>query len=153
MSAKSVKGVRKLERPRPLRLNSDQDKSPSTILSPIEAFPSQGDATNDEDVMDTLERLHISVNNGNLDGSTRSQIVRVCNLLKSKGALIESSFREELDCYFVTLRNASRDEKLDVTSRLRLLEVIELRASNWKCNENRTEYYRNKFLELEVLLP
>ncbi|KAM7313969.1 eukaryotic translation initiation factor 4E-binding protein Mextli isoform X2, partial [Ixodes scapularis] len=56
----------------------------------------------------------------------------------------------QLDCYFVTLRNASRDERLDVMDRLRLLEVIELRAMGWKFNENLEEYYKRKYIELEI---
>ncbi|KAG0433588.1 hypothetical protein HPB47_019771, partial [Ixodes persulcatus] len=103
-----------------------------------------------EEILSKLEGLHISVNNGNLDKTTFSQIVHVCNLLKLKGAIIESSFKEQVDCYFVTLRNASRDERLDAMDRLRLLEVIELRAMGWESNENLEEYYKRKYTELEI---
>uniref|UniRef100_G3MQ90 K Homology domain-containing protein n=1 Tax=Amblyomma maculatum TaxID=34609 RepID=G3MQ90_AMBMU len=154
MSAKSTKGVRKLERPRPLRLNSDPDKSPSTVLSPAESVTMLIDANaqcavTDEDVLKEIEMLHISVNNGNYDATILPLIANVCDLLKLKGASMESSFKDQLDCYFVTLRNASREERLDVVGRLRLLEVIELRAMGWKCNENLTEYYKRKLAELE----
>ncbi|XP_029834459.2 eukaryotic translation initiation factor 4E-binding protein Mextli isoform X1 [Ixodes scapularis] len=149
MSGKSMKGIRKLERPRPLHLNSDQEKGSTGTLSPTDNAPLRNDTT-DEEVLNELEALHISVNNGNLDKTTLSQIVHVCNLLKSRGALIESSFKEQLDCYFVTLRNASRDERLDVIDRLRLLEVIELRAMGWKSNENLEEYYKRKYIEHEI---
>ncbi|CAN7991707.1 unnamed protein product, partial [Ixodes hexagonus] len=149
MSGKSMKGIRKLERPRPLHLNSEQEKCSTGTLSPTDNTPLRNDAT-DEDVLNELEALHVSVNNGNLDKTTLSQIVHVCNLLKSRGALIETAFKEQLDCYFVTLRNASRDERLDVIDRLRLLEVIELRAMGWKSNENLEEYYKRKYMELEI---
>ncbi|CAN8014601.1 unnamed protein product [Ixodes persulcatus] len=149
MSGKSMKGIRKLERPRPLHLNSDQEKGSTGTLSPTDNGPLRNDTT-DEEILSKLEGLHISVNNGNLDKTTFSQIVHVCNLLKLKGAIIESSFKEQVDCYFVTLRNASRDERLDAMDRLRLLEVIELRAMGWESNENLEEYYKRKYTELEI---
>lgn len=141
MSGKSLRGTRRLERPRPLH---GDEKGSSGTMSPTDNATLLSDAT-DEEVLNELESLHVSVNNGNLDKSTVAQIVLVCNLLKAKGALIEQEFKEQLDCYFVTLRNASRDERLDVTNRLRLLEVIELRAMDWQPNENIDEYYRQKY--------
>ncbi|CAN7981035.1 unnamed protein product [Ixodes pacificus] len=67
-----------------------------------------------------------------------------------QGNILSKSIPEQMDCYFVTLRNASRDERLDVIDRLRLLEVIELRAMGWKSNENLEEYYKRKYIELEI---
>ncbi|XP_070386950.1 eukaryotic translation initiation factor 4E-binding protein Mextli-like isoform X5 [Dermacentor albipictus] len=154
MSTKSTKGVRKLERPRPLRSNSDSDKSPSSLLSPAESVTMLLDTSaqcnvSDEEVLNEIETLHVSLNNGNYDATILALIANVCDLLKLKGASMESSFKDQLDCYFVTLRNASRDERLDVIGRLRFLEVIELRASGWKCNDNLTDYFKCKLAELE----
>ncbi|XP_075530702.1 eukaryotic translation initiation factor 4E-binding protein Mextli-like isoform X6 [Dermacentor variabilis] len=154
MSTKSTKSVRKLERPRPLRSNSDSDKSPSSLLSPAESVTMLLDtnaqcSVSDEDVLNEIETLHVSLNNGNYDATILALIANVCDLLKLKGASMESSFKDQLDCYFVTLRNASRDERLDVIGRLRFLEVIELRASGWKCNDILTDYFKCKLAELE----
>ncbi|XP_037503191.1 eukaryotic translation initiation factor 4E-binding protein Mextli isoform X2 [Rhipicephalus sanguineus] len=153
MSTKSTKGVRKLERPRPLRSSSDSDRSPSSLLSPAESVTMLLDtnaqcSVNDEDVLNEIETLHVSLNNGNYDATILSLIANVCELLKVKGAAMESSFKDQLDCYFVTLRNASRDERLDVIGRLRLLEVIELRASGWK-SIDLIDYFKCKFAEFE----
>ncbi|CAN8024608.1 unnamed protein product [Ixodes persulcatus] len=72
-------------------------------------------------------------------------------MLEMQGnSILSTSIPEQLDCYFVTLRNASRDERLDVIDRLRLLEVIELRAMGWKSNENIEEYYKRKYIEHEI---
>lgn len=60
-------------------------------------------------------------------------------------------FADDLDRYFVSFRNASRDDRLDRLSRLRMLEAIELRAMGWKQNDEISKYYQNKFVELEVL--
>uniref|UniRef100_L7LW34 Eukaryotic translation initiation factor 4e-binding protein mextli n=1 Tax=Rhipicephalus pulchellus TaxID=72859 RepID=L7LW34_RHIPC len=153
MSTKSTKGVRKLERPRPLRSSSDSDRSPSSLLSPAESVTMLLDtnaqcSVNDEDLLNEIETLHVSLNNGNYDATILALIVNVCELLKVKGASMETSFKDQLDCYFVTLRNASRDERLDVIGRLRLLEVIELRASGWK-SIDLIDYFKCKFAEFE----
>ncbi|XP_075733645.1 eukaryotic translation initiation factor mextil isoform X2 [Rhipicephalus microplus] len=153
MSTKSTKGVRKLERPRPLRSSSDTDKSPSSLLSAAESMAMSLDtnaqcSVNDEDLLMEIEMLHVSLNNGNYDSTIQALIANVCEALKVKGATMESSFQDQMDCYFVTLRNASRDERLDAIARLRLLEVIELRASGWK-GIDLVEFFKCKFAESE----
>ena len=50
----------------------------------------------------------------------------------------------------VFLRNACRDGSLDLVARLQLLEIIELRAMKWKANDNVTNYYKTKMLQVEV---
>lgn len=59
---------------------------------------------------------------------------------------------DELDKRFVQLRNGCRDERLDRGSRVRLLELVELRAQQtpWTCNENVTSYYRQMLQLIEV---
>lgn len=56
----------------------------------------------------------------------------------------------DLDRYFVVLRNAARDERIEALCRLHLLEIIELRASGWKGNENLDNYCRHKLSESDV---
>ena len=50
------------------------------------------------------------------------------------------------------LRNGCRDERLDRASRVRLLELVELRAQHtpWSCNENVATYYRQMLQMIEV---
>ncbi|XP_049525142.1 uncharacterized protein LOC119465137 isoform X3 [Dermacentor silvarum] len=154
MSTKSTKSVRKLERPRPLRSNSDSDKSPSSLLSPAESVTMLLDTNaqctvSDEDVLNEIETLHVSLNNGNYDATILTLIANVYDLLKLKGPSMESCFKDQLDCYFVTLRNASRDDRLEVMGRLRFLELIELRAAGWKPTDFFTDYFKCKYAELE----
>ena len=53
-------------------------------------------------------------------------------------------------CYIqVALRNACRDEELDLVSRVHLLEIIELRAMNWLPNENVSGYYKQKLSQID----
>ncbi|KAL3207159.1 hypothetical protein MRX96_010475 [Rhipicephalus microplus] len=97
MLTKSTKGVRKLERPRPLRSSSDTDKSPSSLLSAAESMAMSLDtnaqcSVNDEDLLMEIEMLHVSLNNGNYDSTIQALIANVCEALKVKGATMESSF-------------------------------------------------------------
>ena len=48
------------------------------------------------------------------------------------------------------MRASCRDDRLDLVSRLHLLEVIELRAMDWVGNENVTNYYKQKLAQIEV---
>nr|CAD7417349.1 unnamed protein product [Timema poppensis] len=58
---------------------------------------------------------------------------------------------DQLDRAFLSFRNGSRDEHLDVASRLHLLEVIELRTRNWSSCEDTNNYYKQHIVE--ELLP
>merc|ERR1719376_921807 len=51
--------------------------------------------------------------------------------------------------YQAFLRAAARDGTLDLMARLQLLEIIELRAMNWQPNENVTNYYKHKLMQVE----
>ncbi|KAH7937006.1 hypothetical protein HPB49_007202 [Dermacentor silvarum] len=63
---------------------------------------------------------------------------------------MEPLFEDQLDTHFITLRNASREDKLDAFSRLMLLELIELCAMGWQSDEEATEYYCRKLEELGI---
>ncbi|KAH7937010.1 hypothetical protein HPB49_007206 [Dermacentor silvarum] len=153
MSVKNTKYVHKLERPRPLRPaeppGSDPDRSLTPLLSPAEDMTSPIDvvmsASADEFLLSQMESLCASLDNGN---HSDTDLEQVCRLLKVKGAAMERFFEDQLDTHFITLRNASRDDKLDAFSRLMLLELVELRAMGWQSDEETTEYYCRKFEEL-----
>lgn len=81
------------------------------------------------------------------------RIVALNRGLKAFGPHLEASHKEVLDRYQVFLRNACRDGTLDLVARLQLLEIIELRAMKWKANDNVTNYYRNKMLQVEQCEP
>ncbi|KAI1285234.1 hypothetical protein HDE_12002 [Halotydeus destructor] len=96
-----------------------------------------------------LETLELSVSNGNFDPQL---IYDVCNYLKANGCFIdESPYKDQFDLYFNTLRNVTRDNRIDSLSRSRLLEVIELRAMNWISSEELSSFYARKLSELESL--
>ena len=46
-------------------------------------------------------------------------------------------------------RTASRDEELDLVSRVQILHIIELRAAGWVTNDNMVNYYKQKLGHIE----
>jgi len=81
------------------------------------------------------------------------RIVSLNKGLKLFGPQLETTHKEVLDRYQVFLRNACRDGSLDLVARLQLLEVLELRAMKWKPNDNVTNYYKTKMLQVEQCEP
>jgi hypothetical protein len=56
---------------------------------------------------------------------------------------------DQLDRAFIAIRNGSQDERLDMTTRVHLLELIELRAKQWHHNESMNAYYSQKLSNLD----
>ena len=89
--------------------------------------------------------------------------------LKRSGPHLEHLYKDQLDKLGIALRNACRDDELDLVSdvmgcdvmgwevlnslfqvsRVHILEIIELRAMNWQPNENVTAFYKQKLSQLE----
>lgn len=130
------------------------------------------------EILADLEILNLSISDCNFDEITAMDITRMCAILKKRGEELDTHhkgiqmpfnycswafalcmscetqfiilFSDAVDRYFCTLRNACREERLDMVSRIKLLEVIELRARGWKKNENINSYFSMKIMELEV---
>ena len=64
------------------------------------------------------------------------------SLKSGGGAALDASDAAAANRLMSGLRNACKDPALDKVSRLLLLEVVELRAMEWKANENVENYYR-----------
>ncbi|KAH6944198.1 hypothetical protein HPB50_002265 [Hyalomma asiaticum] len=124
--------------------NGREDESVSMLLNANAQC-----TVSDEEVLNKLELLHVSLIKENYDSAVLDLLTNVCELLKLKGESIDSSFTDQMDCYFDTLRNAARDDNLDVIGRVRLLEVIELRASGWKFTDECIAYYKYKYAALQ----
>jgi hypothetical protein len=61
------------------------------------------------------------------------------------GAYLEILYKELLDHAFKIFRDKAQDDiRVDLLSRLHLLELIELRAKGWKGTEVMNQYYRKK---------
>lgn len=56
---------------------------------------------------------------------------------------------DQLDRAFVAIRNGSQDERLDVTTRVHLLELVELRAKQWRHTDAMDSYYVHKISHID----
>lgn len=70
--------------------------------------------------------------------------------LRIHGPQLESLSKDTLDRAFVTFRNASQDERLNIMTRLNLLELVELRAKSWLNSDGSKTYYKHKANNVEV---
>lgn len=138
LSKSASKTIKKLDRPRPLKWMTDNAPSPTTSTS-----------EGSEDVWYELESLVKHLTNSNIDNTLNGSILKVCRDLKHYGGILENRNTVQLDRYFVVLRNAARDERIDALCRLHLLEIIELRASGWKSSDVLDNYCKNKLYETE----
>ena len=56
------------------------------------------------------------------------------------------------NCYLCSqsvFRTASRDEELELVSRVQILHIIELRAAGWVTNDNMVNYYKQRLSHME----
>lgn len=144
MSAKTVRNIREpLKKPRPLKSVPSETKF--HIPDPKDTVIQK----TREEILADLEILNVSISNCSFDEITAMDIARMCTILKKRGEELDSFHKEAIDRYFCTLRNACREERLDMVSRIKLLETIELRARGWKRNENINNYFNLKIMELE----
>ncbi|KAK3930794.1 Eukaryotic translation initiation factor 4E-binding protein Mextli [Frankliniella fusca] len=132
----NTRSVKKLEKPRPLKLSTSQIRHSENRLS-------SGGISVDE-VMTLADLVCQHIINGNCDRSLQSNVLTLSSSLKLYGQQLETIYKDQLDRLFVTFRNGSRDEKLDYVSRLHLLELVELRGANWTGCDNISDYYRHK---------
>ncbi|XP_019876983.2 eukaryotic translation initiation factor 4E-binding protein Mextli isoform X2 [Aethina tumida] len=77
--------------------------------------------------------------------SYKDSVINLCQHLKVYGAYLEILYKEQLDHAFKIFRDkAQDDQRVDMLSRLHLLELIELRAKGWKGTDGMNLYYRKK---------
>lgn len=64
--------------------------------------------------------------------------------VSSFGHQLEVYSKEILDRSFIVFRNASQDDRLKISVRLNLLNLIELRANSWQISDGLNTYYKQK---------
>ncbi|XP_043225360.1 eukaryotic translation initiation factor 4E-binding protein Mextli-like isoform X3 [Amphibalanus amphitrite] len=142
----SIKSMRvgKVEKPRPLK-----SASSSSIVGKGGHRGSLEHTL--DDVLADLEKVCRMIASETFTSATSSAITSLSFHMKMMGHQLEGICKDELDKRFVHLRNGCRDDRLDRASRVRLLELVELRAQHtpWSCNENVTNYYRQMLQLIE----
>lgn len=152
-------GVRRVERPRPLRSishtgipNSSRNGSNITNASSNQRISAQEMSTM-EDVVKLLEFITQTLESGNHDKQLVTAIIRLNGALKTQGNNLELFHRGLLDRAQVSLRDACKDTKLDIVARLHILEIIELRSMKWVLNDSVLNYYKQKLSHLDYVPP
>jgi len=131
------KSLKRPDRPRPLKLATQNNRLSAIELSSV------------EDIIVLMENICRHLTNRNYDKSVLIGLSNLCMSLKKNGPQLENLYKDQLDKLGVALRNACRDEELDLASRVHLLEIIELRAMNWLPNENVSGYYKQKLSQID----
>lgn len=128
--------VKNLEAPRPLKSTLKQ----SHVHVPVYEVQSI------EELITLTENVAASLDNGcnNADGMN----ALLANL-RLHGPQLELVSKDTLDRAFVIFRNASQDERLNIMTRLNLLELIELRAKSWQVSDGTNTYYKHKATNVE----
>lgn len=130
------RAVKNLEAPRPLKSTLKQ----THVHVPVYEVQSI------EELITLTENVAASLDNGcnNADGMN----ALLANL-RLHGPQLELVSKDTLDRAFVIFRNASQDERLNIMTRLNLLELIELRAKSWQVSDGTNTYYKHKATNVE----
>ncbi|XP_017043864.1 eukaryotic translation initiation factor 4E-binding protein Mextli isoform X1 [Drosophila ficusphila] len=129
------RAVKNIEAPRPLKTQSRSSLKNSYLVI--------------EELIQLIDSVTVGLQSCN---TTPDSITLLLHNLRVHGPQLEAVSKDTLDRAFVVFRNASQDERLNITTRLKLLELIELRAKSWD-NDDTIAYYKSKQQISNVELP
>lgn len=109
-------------------------------------FIQQPEQLSVEQLLNLMNQINTSVKGGLFNAQLANQIFVLCQQLKFSGQLLEQSHKNELNRVFVSLRQACcRDNgQLGTPCRLKMMELVELRAMGWRPSLAHTQYYLNR---------
>ncbi|KAH8413410.1 hypothetical protein KR009_010910 [Drosophila setifemur] len=120
------RAVKNIEAPRPLKTQSRSSLKNSYLVI--------------EELIQLIDNVTVGLQQCN---TTPDSITLLLHNLRVHGPQLEAVSKDTLDRAFVVFRNASQDERLNITTRLKLLELIELRAKSWE-HDDTSAYYKSK---------
>ncbi|KAH8366702.1 hypothetical protein KR200_008546 [Drosophila serrata] len=129
------RAVKNIEAPRPLKTQSRASLKNSYLVI--------------EELIQLIDNVTVGLQSYN---TTPESITLLLHNLRVHGPQLEALSKDTLDRAFVVFRNASQDERLNILTRLKLLELIELRAKSWE-NDDTIAYYKSKQQVSNVELP
>ncbi|KAI6207379.1 KH domain-containing protein [Aphelenchoides besseyi] len=99
-----------------------------------------------EQLIDLMSQVNEAVRASEFNTQLATNIFTLCQQLKSHGQKLEQTNKNDLNKVFISLRQAvCRDNgQLGTPCRLKIMELIELRAMSWKTNLAHTQYYLNR---------
>lgn len=127
--------IKNIETPRPLKTNRQ-----AHVHAP------QYEVQSIEELISLVESVAGTLSNGCND---QEGMTLLLSNLRMLGPQLEMFSKDTLDRAFVTFRNASQDERLNIMTRLNLLELIELRAKSWQISDGVNSYYKHKATNVE----
>ncbi|XP_034472003.1 eukaryotic translation initiation factor 4E-binding protein Mextli isoform X1 [Drosophila innubila] len=129
------RAVKNIEAPRPLKTQSRSSLKNSYMVI--------------EELIQLIDNVTVGLQSCN---TTTESITLLLHNLRVHGPQLEAVSKDTLDRAFVVFRNASQDERLNIMTRLKLLELIELRANSWE-DKDTIAYYKSKQQVSNVELP
>ncbi|CAJ0956599.1 unnamed protein product, partial [Mesorhabditis belari] len=93
-----------------------------------------------------MEVVNSMVKGGQFTPQLANAIFALCQQLKQHGPTLEQTHKSDLNKAFVSLRQACcRDHgQLGTPCRLKIMELVELRAMHWRSNLAHSQYYVNR---------
>ncbi|CRK94185.1 CLUMA_CG007700, isoform A [Clunio marinus] len=126
---------RQLETPRPLKSSIKQQAMP--LYQQQQSF----EVNSIEDLIALIEAVANSLSQGDV---SLDLFNKMFSSLSLHGPQLEIYSKEILDRCFIVYRNASQDDRLKISIRLNLLNLIELRANSWQLSDGLNTYYKQK---------
>jgi len=96
-----------------------------------------------------LDKLIPALTFGPYSDATLLQLINLCSDMKVFGEALDMNYKEKLDVMQSVMTKICQDRQLDLTIRLQVLEIVELRTLDWKSNYIVEEYYKDRLAKLE----
>jgi hypothetical protein len=142
--------IKNLEPARPLKSTIKQTSSiqqPQAIATqPMVYYTPTFEVQTIDDLISLTETVASALQTGNV---TAELINKLSANLCIHGPQLELISKDTLDRAFIIFRNASQDDRLKITVRLTLLQLIELRANSWQISDGLNTYYKHKATNVE----
>ncbi|TKR92594.1 hypothetical protein L596_007219 [Steinernema carpocapsae] len=99
-----------------------------------------------DQILNVMNQINSSVKAGEFTSQLANSIFLLCQQLKANGQHLEQTHKNELNTVFISLRQACcRDSgQLGTPCRLKIMELVELRAMGWRPSFAHTQYYLNR---------
>ncbi|XP_073988606.1 eukaryotic translation initiation factor mextil isoform X2 [Rhodnius prolixus] len=134
MTTRSTKAVKKIEKPKPLKIMP-------TTRHPTSEVPGQISVASVEDILLLLDAVSSAISRKSLSDEIAYYTSTLLSKMKIFGQRLEESYKDKLDKAFGHFRNGSKDDGVDFGVRITLLNLIELRAMQWTVCASVNAYY------------
>ncbi|KAK9510016.1 hypothetical protein O3M35_004891 [Rhynocoris fuscipes] len=137
MATRSTRSVKKIEKPKPLKITPASRHSTSDV-------PGQITLSTLEDIMLLIDTVITAIGRKTLSDDISYYTTALITKMKIFGQRLEELYKDQLDKAFCQFRNASKDDSVDTVIRINLLQLIELRAMQWNLCASVNAYYLSK---------